>query len=81
MKRYFGLVILPKKSKNSVTKSLIPGNAKETIEKLLNMIKIFDIGIGIPPLFEIKKKGIISQLVPAKKKAQHQSIYEIVFVK
>lgn len=78
MKRYFGLVIIPKKSKNSVTKSLIPGNARETIEKLLNMIKIFDIGIGISHLFEDKKKRYF---VPAKKKAQHQSIYEIVFVK
>ncbi|KAH0446585.1 hypothetical protein IEQ34_024584 [Dendrobium chrysotoxum] len=37
MKRDFGLVILPKKTKNSATKPLIPGNAREAIEKLLNM--------------------------------------------
>ena len=54
IKRYFGLVIIPKKNTtNSATEPPIHDNATEAITKLLNMVNIFCIGMDIPPLAEI----------------------------
>nr|QGT35005.1 NADH-plastoquinone oxidoreductase subunit 1 [Torilis scabra] len=69
IKRYFWLVMIPKKTINSATKPLIPGNAREAIEKLLNIVNIFGIGIAIPPISSRYTRRILSELVPAKKKS------------
>ncbi|PWA64783.1 cytochrome c biogenesis protein ycf5, chloroplast [Artemisia annua] len=50
IKRYFWLVIIPKKTITSATKPLIPGNASEAMEKLLNIVNIFGMGIATPPI-------------------------------
>ncbi|MFS8003240.1 hypothetical protein Hanom_Chr13g01211631 [Helianthus anomalus] len=50
IKRYFWLVIIPKNTSTSATKPLIPGNAREAMEKLLNIVKIFGMGIATQPI-------------------------------
>lgn len=47
IKRYFWLVIIFKKISIFVIKLFIFGNVREVMEKLLNIVKIFGMGIVI----------------------------------
>lgn len=60
IKRYFWLVISPKNTINSAMKPLMPGNARDAIEKLLKSVNIFGIGIAIPPISSRKTRRILS---------------------